>query len=797
MDNKATDFHKVVLDNLPSGYAKLLILKDKDGNIKSLKIAEANKVFSQIAKTGRQDLAGKRLESIFPDVFQKIILNEGIAGIRQDGNPGTSFEMESRSSQKWYMLTVTSYDPSFLVLIINDITKRKQAEKDLKGSEQRFRSLYENSTIGLYRTTPKGQVIMANPALLKILGYSDLKELLLRNLEEEGFDPDYPRGHFKSVMETEGEIRGLEALWTKKNGTRIYIRESAKAFMDKSGKILYYEGTVEDITERKIAEMQVSELNDIFLELGIDPGKNIDVIVRKACEILKGSFSFYMKAPIPSGLPEIISSFNSPEAVTKALPDVFDRLSGIEPDSAREFLPAAKVIAGNSGFQNSAGERSWIACSFSTDSKQRNLLCVFLNSEKLFTSTEHKIISTLAKAVSLEQNRHNSESQLRKAKTEAELANKSKSQFLANMSHEVRTPLHAILGFSEMLSNNESDKGKRQMLGFIQSSGKQLLYLMNDLLDLSRIEAGKARVEKSEFSLSGLVKESIEYFNGQVAEKGIILKADLGSWNEVIVYSDPYKIRQIVVNLISNAIKFTDRGSVTVKISNLIRDDGIANCRIEVADTGKGIDPRHFGEIFEEFRQLDNFLTKKERGAGLGLSIVKKLLELLHGTIEVDSTPGIGSRFIVNLPLPISKKQKKQVMEQTKEKIQNASLRILVAEDNDPIRFLIRSYGKNRGWDVVEVENGLKAVEIFTSGAFDIILMDVQMPVMDGFEATRRIRENENQSGSHTPILALTANATKSDMEQCFEAGMDDYLAKPFEKNELIAKLSGMLGRNV
>ncbi|MBN1338422.1 MAG: response regulator [Bacteroidales bacterium] len=786
MENKASDFYKFVLDDLPAGYVKLRMRKNNKGSINGLGIIESNRYFSMISGIKKEHLPGLELQNLLPAVYQKIVALSASDKAFCNNRHNTSFETKSEANGKWYMLTLTCYVPDLLVMIINDITQRKNAEKELKNSEQRFKSLYENSTIGLYRTTPEGQIIMANPALLKILGYSDLKELLLKNLEKEGFDPEYPRNHFKSVMEAEGEIRGLEAQWTRKDGIRIFIRESARAVRDRSGKILYYEGTVEDITERKIAEMQVSELNDIFLELGIDPQLNIDVIVRKACKILKGYFSIYMQVDLNGEKAEVMSSHNAPPSILPCLPDFFDRLSGIETDGAREYLPASVVKTGSAGFQKECAEKSWIACSFSVDRNDRKLMCVFFDAEKLFTPTEKKIISTLSKALSLEE-------KLKKAKTETEHANKSKNQFLANMSHEVRTPLHAILGFSEMLSASEENPGKKQMIRFIENSGSQLLYLMNDLLDLSQIEAGKVKVELGNFNPAELVIESLGYFHKQAEEKGITLKLDMSAWTKVTVNSDPYKVRQIVVNLVSNAIKFTDRGSVTVTMSNTPSKGNFTDCYIEVSDTGKGIDPKYFAIIFDEFRQLENYLTKKEKGAGLGLTIVKKLVELLNGTIEVESEPGKGSSFVVKLPMQISVSQIKQPMEQKQEKPSQKAIKILLAEDNQPIRFLIKSYGKSRGWNITEAVNGKEALESFGNQEYDIILMDVQMPVMDGYQATSLIREKEKQTGQHTPILALTANAGKPDMEKCFEAGMDDYLAKPFEKQDLIDKITALV----
>jgi signal transduction histidine kinase/CheY-like chemotaxis protein len=413
----------------------------------------------------------------------------------------------------------------------------------------------------------------------------------------------------------------------------------------------------------------------------------------------------------------------------------------------------------------------------------------FVQTKKV-TKLEVKIIQTLAKALSLEQKRYFVEKSLKKATREAQMASQAKNQFLANMSHEIRTPLNGIMGFSEMLSSQETNIKKIRMLEMIEESGNQLLQIINDIFDYSKIEAGKLTIKNDYFKLDKLLEEAVSYFDKSAKSKNLQFVLNIDGIAENSLFGDLYKLKQILFNVISNAIKFTDEGSVLV-IAGSEKINNFARIKIIVEDTGIGIHKNQLDKIFDEFNQLDYYLTKKIKGTGLGLTITKKLLDLLQGNIRVESEPGRGSRFIITIPFQIKTNNKvkaKKVMNDTEENNKSGSkmVKILLAEDNEANQFLIKALTKTQDWDITVVDDGEKAVEQYKKDNYDLILMDVQMPVMNGYEATKIIREMENEKGIRTPIIALTAFAMESDRDLCIEAGMDDYIAKPFKRQQFL-----------
>ena len=595
-------------------------------------------------------------------------------------------------------------------------------------------------------------------------------------------------------MDQEGEIKDFESSWITKNGTEIYLRESAKNIKDSKGKVIYYEGTVEDITPRKIAEVQIAELNNLFLEIEIDPSRNIKIIVKKTNEIIKGVCSLYNRLDDEKKSLITWSEHNAPfdlkrkddpqghicyEATIKGniRPVVINDIK------KTEFFDTDPNV-------KKYGLRSYLGMPVIVDGEVIGSLCVLDTKPKIFTDTEIKIIQTLAKALSLEQKRYFVEKNLKDATHEAQIANQAKSQFLANMSHEIRTPLNGIMGFSEMLAIQETDIKKRRMLEMIEESGNQLLQIINDIFDYSKIEAGKLSIQNDYFILDELLKETVSYFDKSAKSKNLQIVLNVDGIKENSLFGDYYKLKQILFNVISNAIKFTDEGSVLViagseKINNFVR------LKVIVEDSGIGIHKNQLDKIFDEFNQLDYYLTKKIKGTGLGLTITKKILDLLQGNIKVESEPGTGSRFIITIPFQTKIKHEPEVEKNisvTEENIKSGAkmVKILLAEDNEANQFLIKALTKTQDWDITVVDDGEQAVEQYKKDTYDLILMDVQMPVMNGYEATKLIRELENEKGIHTPIIALTAYAMESDKDLCIQAGMDAYIAKPFKRQQFL-----------
>ncbi len=388
-----------------------------------------------------------------------------------------------------------------------------------------------------------------------------------------------------------------------------------------------------------------------------------------------------------------------------------------------------------------------------------------------------------------------SNKRLVEAKAEAEQATQSKSLFLANMSHEIRTPLNGVLGMNQLLKTTNPTPEQLEYIEAIRISGDSLLTIINDILDFSKIEAGSLKLENIPFNLPNLMRQTFDIVKIQGEKKGLEMRMDIPDNFPEIILGDPTRLRQILLNFCNNAVKFTEKGYVHLKISTLFPANkkckqGSIPVRFSVKDSGIGIPRSKQKHIFESFAQADATTTRRFGGTGLGLAISKLLAELMGGQVGLDSAPDKGSTFWLSLCVtPAQKAIQKQ--EEPKEissvKPIRKNIRILLAEDNIINQKLMMRILKKYELNFDVVENGREALDKLKEKHYDLILMDIQMPVMDGFTATQEIRRMEDSTQEHIPIIALTANAVKGDRERCLDAGMDDYLAKPINVQELLS----------
>jgi signal transduction histidine kinase/ActR/RegA family two-component response regulator len=394
---------------------------------------------------------------------------------------------------------------------------------------------------------------------------------------------------------------------------------------------------------------------------------------------------------------------------------------------------------------------------------------------------------------------------LARQQAEAEAASRAKSSFLATMSHEMRTPMNAIIGMTTIGKNAENSDRKDYALNKIEGAAMHLLDVINDVLDISKIEANKLELSPIEFNFDKMLQKIVNIIHFRMDEKYQRFTVNIDKNIPLFVIGDDHHLSQVIINLLSNAVKFSpEQGEIGLDITLMDEKDGICEIRVEVSDNGIGISPEQKSKLFHAFEQADSGIRREFGGTGLGLSISKHIVELMGGKIWVESEPGKGSRFIFTIKVErCASKTDSASDSDVKSGFDTIGIftgkKLLVAEDMEINREILISLLDNTGIDIDCAHNGMEAVEMVSAAPkqYDVVLMDLQMPKMDGLEATRLIRAVNNQNLKKLPIIAMTAHVFKSDIDKCLEAGMNDHIGKPFDVNDVLEKLHKYLIKGV
>ena len=700
--------------------------------------------------------------------------------------------------------------------LLAEVEERARAAAALRESERMYRGIFDGAPLGIFQSTTKGRYISANAEMARIYGY-DSPEDLLQNVHDIGgqlYADPADRVRLLRLLEFQDVVDGFEVLRRRKDGRLRWISLSIRAVRDASGRTVSYDGFVTDITDRrKDAEQMRREgsinraLADVARAMAA-PGASIEsvsaVVHAWALEITGSRFGFVSTIDPQTGenvghtlssmMDEKVCQVPDGSVAFPRGPHGYPGLWGVCLNTRKGFFtnqpelhPAARGVP-----HGHLPLNRFLAVPALAGERVLGMVAL-ANLDRDFDEEDLRALAVLAGFFALAVQRIRMEEDIRAARAAAEAANRAKGEFLANMSHEIRTPLNGMFGMLQLALMGELDAEQRDYLMTALASGRSLLRVLGDILDFSKLEMGKVDLSPEPFDLRETLAQVRDIFDLEARAKGVDFSAELdGSFPERLV-GDEARIRQVLINLAGNAVKFTEAGAVRVAAAVLENParPGRLTLFLEVADTGIGIREESLDLVFEAFAQADASSTRRYQGTGLGLSIVRRLVQLMEGSLMVESEPSRGTTITVALPLAVEHRLVDRSAECVTPARPARPLRVLLAEDDRVNQLAARRALELAGHTVATAGNGQDALHLLAAEDFDCILMDVQMPVLDGLEATRAIREAANLgSKARIPIIALTAHAMKGDRERFLAAGMDDYIAKPVDVRELDAALA-------
>jgi PAS domain S-box-containing protein len=641
-----------------------------------------------------------------------------------------------------------------------NITDRKRIEEQIQRSELRYRSIFDNSQALICTHDLEGNILDVNNAACNTLGRTR-EELIGQPVSAILLGSDHTafKEQYLDRIVKDGRAEGVMVSATSE-GEKIYLLYQ-NFLVKAAGEEPYVIGFSQDITARIAAERALKISEEKYRR--IIENMNLGLLqVTPDEDIVYANQSFCK-----------MSGYNIDELTGRKSTELFD-IDEYAIAKVQERRRSGESDAYELEVKTPKGEDKWWLISGAP---------VFDDEHKVTGSIGIHLDITSQKVI---------EAELIKAKADAEASAKAKELFLANMSHEIRTPMNGIIGISRLLSKTSLDKQQRYYLDIIQGAASNLMVVINDLLDFTKIDSGNIELEQIGFDLKEQVGRSLQILGYKAEEKGLAFTCDCDEGIAPVLIGDPFRLNQVFMNLLSNAIKFTERGSVSLLCKVKRSTDDSQVLQFVVADTGVGISKEFMSRLFEKFTQEDGSTSRKFGGTGLGMSISKELIELMGGCIDVQSTKDVGTTISFELTLKIGTAEDVPV-EQTL--LQDPRIlkgkRILLAEDNITNRILVTNILCQYGADVTEAEDGKVAIEKIQQADYDLVLMDMHMPEMNGLDATRYIRTRMNKD---LPILALTASAFKNEEESCLAAGMNDFITKPIDEELMIQRIAHWLG---
>lgn len=690
----------------------------------------------------------------------------------------------------------------------------------LESSGETYREVFENALIGLYRATPGGELLSANRAMIKMLGYGSFEELAADYKKRDGFRAHPSRAEFLRRIEKESVIKGIESRLLKPNGAELIVLENARAARGEQNEILYIDGSIQDVTERKRAELNANFLAEVGNDLVLvsTPAD----IVRAAGERLNAFLGISACAflEINETADSAIINYDWHEEGAPSLAGVYRLSDFVTPEFLKTVVSGQPTVIRDIGSDPRIADPGQFArlkigahinMPLIRNGEWRFSLCVYCketydwqdNDIELIRELSSRVWARLERAF-VEQEREAVLKREQLARLQAEEASRLKDEFLATVSHELRTPLNAILGWSQMLAAGNFDQNQvSHALKTIYRNAKSQAQLIEDILDVSRIITGKMRVNPEPIFLAPVIQNAVETLRPAIEAKNISLHLGL-DFESRKVDADPDRLQQVVWNLLSNAIKFTpENGQITVKL-----ESGESEAKVVVADTGKGISPDFLPFVFERFRQADGSITRKHGGLGLGLAIVRSIVELHGGSVEVESEgDGKGSTFTVRLPVSKALSANLEntnghrpadfasVANEDKAPTRRSAIegmRILLVDDEADTLELLETILVQNGAEVRPRFSAREALETIKAWKPDVIISDLGMPEEDGYSFVKKLRALPPEEGGEIPFVALTAYVGVKERTRVLSGGFQMYVPKPLEQSELLSALASL-----